>query len=291
VKSNFLKEYGQTVGPLGFPMADKSARALDLLLHTLPRTKEHEYRKAVMSKATTELNPGERSDVSWITTESVDRGGEVVVAKGMNDAQFAGNPLVTLGHAYHLPPVGRSLWRKRVKDGDLVGIKAKTRYPTRPDNWPAESPWTPDQVFALVQNGLLAGKSIGFLPTKAHFADSKEAKKEAWPEGTLVFDEWLLLEYACCYLPVNQDALVESVSKGLLALQPELVEALGLHRSLLQMPIPGQQPAPLAAAGVPTFTALSEVERAVAATLRGIDLHKLTEEQVRLACDKARGRV
>jgi len=68
------------------------------------------------TKAATEINPGERSDVSWISTESPDRTREVVVAKGMNDAQFQGNPIVTLGHAYYLPPVGKSLWRKRVKD-------------------------------------------------------------------------------------------------------------------------------------------------------------------------------
>ena len=27
------------------------------------------------------------------------------------------------------------MWRKRVKDGPLVGIKAKTHYPPRPDDW------------------------------------------------------------------------------------------------------------------------------------------------------------
>src|SRR6201987_6233549 len=125
----FLKQYGAAVGPLGFPMPDKAARALDGPLKALPKGKEYEYRKAVVARPPTELNPGERSDVSWISTESVDRTGEVVIAKGMNDSQFQANPLVTLGHAYYLPPVGKSLWRKRVKDGDLVGIKAKTRYP------------------------------------------------------------------------------------------------------------------------------------------------------------------
>src|SRR5215471_5044267 len=98
---------GHTEGPLGFPMPDKQARAVDALLKVLPKSKEYAYRKAVTAKAPTELNLGERSDVSWITTESPDRQGEVVLAKGMNDSQFQGNPIVTLGHAYALPPVGR----------------------------------------------------------------------------------------------------------------------------------------------------------------------------------------
>jgi hypothetical protein len=285
--SAFLKEYGQTVGPLGFPMADKSARALDVLLRTLPRSREYEYRKSIVSRAPTELNPGERSDVSWISTQSVDRMGEVVIARGMNDGQFAANPLVTLAHAYHLPPIGKSLWRKRASDGDLVGIKAKTRYPTRPEGWPPDEAWTPDKVFTLVQSGLLQGKSIGFLPTKVHFADSKEAKKESWPEGTLVFDEWLLLEYACVFLPANQDALVESVSKGGVMLPAEILAVLGLPAAANAQPAVQQ----VEAGRTVGFTALAEVERAVEARLRSIDLVKLVEEQVRVTFDKARGRV
>jgi hypothetical protein len=55
------------------------------------------------------------------------------LAKGMNDSQFALNPAVTLNHCYGLPPVGRSLWRKKARDGDRLGIKAKTLYPKAPE--------------------------------------------------------------------------------------------------------------------------------------------------------------
>ncbi len=283
--TDFLKDYG-TPGPLGFPMADRQCRQLDALLRALPKQKEYEYRRHVSARAPTELNPGERSDVSWISTESVDRVGEVVIARGMNDGQFQLNPLVTLGHAYWMPPVGKSLWRKRVKDGEagrgLIGIKAKTRYPERPDNWPPADAWPPDKVFALVQAGLLNGKSIGFLPTRVHFADGKEAKKEGWPEGTLVIDEWLLLEYACCFLPANQDALVESVSKGLIELSPDLGKALGLEGLDLR-PVPPQRVVP--------FTPLAEVEVAVRQALAGVDLEETVRRAVEQAYERARGRV
>jgi hypothetical protein len=278
---DFLKDYG-TLGPLGFPMADRQARQLDTLLRALPRQKEYEYRRLVSARAPTELNPGERSDVSWISTESLDRMGEVVIARGMNNSQFVQNPLVTLGHAYWMPPVGKSLWQKRVRDGDLVGIKAKTRYPQRPADWPADDPWPPDKVFSLVQAGLLNGKSIGFLPTKVHFADAKEAKKENWPEGTLVIDEWLLLEYACCFLPANQDALVESVSKGQAEVTPDLARALGLEGIDLHQP---------AAQSVIPFTPLAEVEKAVAGALAGVDLEEVVRKATEQAWDRARGRV
>jgi hypothetical protein len=292
---DFLKQYG-TEGPLGFPLPDKQARTLDTLLTALPRAKEYEYRKAVSPRAPTELNPGERSDVSWITAESVDRAGEVVVARGMNDSQFQGNPLVTLGHCYTLPPVGKSLWRKRVKDGDLAGIKAKTQYPSRPDNWPAGDPWPSDRVFSLVQAGLLNGKSIGFLPTKVHFADAKEARKNAWPEGTLIIDEWLLLEYACVFLPCNQDALVESVSKGSVDVPDELLRALGLDpvtvkngRPTAARELPGG--AVPGSANVIPFTTLDAVEAAVQRHLGRIDWGGLAARAVQEGYDRARGRV
>ena len=274
-----LKQYGTAEGPLGFPMPDRAARSVDALLRALPRTREYEYRKAVSARPPTELNPGERSDVSWISTEAVDRTGEVVLARGMNDGQFQANPLVTLGHAYYLPPVGRSLWRRRVKDGDTVGIKAKTTYPARPDSWPAADPWPPDRVFALVQAGMLQGKSIGFLPVKVHVPDDEEVKKYGWRNVGLVIDEWLLLEYACVFLPANQDALVEAVSKGALELPAEVRSALGLAA-----------PAAPAPRLVP-FTPLAEVERAVRRQVERVDVDALVRRAVQDAIDRARGRV
>ena len=281
--------YGPTEGPLGFPMPDRAARLLDALLKSLPKTKEYEYRHLVSSRGPTELNPGERSDVSWISTESVDRTGEVVIARGMNDAQFQANPLVTLGHAYWLPPVGRSLWRKRARDGDRVGVKAKTQYPARPDAWPGDDPWPPDKVFALVQAGLLQGKSIGFLPVKVHVPDDQEVAKNGWGNGVaLVIDEWLLLEYACVFLPANQDALVEAVSKGSLDLPADLLRALGLDPARL----PGApRPAADAPGRVIPFTPLDEVRRHVERQIAAIDFAALARRALEENLEKARGRI
>jgi hypothetical protein len=269
--------YGPAHGPLGFPMTDRVARALDAVLGALPKSPEHAYRHLVVTKAPTELSPGERSDVSWVSTECVDRTGEVVRAQGMDDAQFQLNPVVTLGHNYDLPPVGRSLWRRRVRDGappaGTVGVKAKTHYPPRPAGWPAGEPWLPDNVFALVQAGLLQGKSIGFLPLEAHVPDPAEAEANGWGDGVrLVIDRWLLLEYACVTLPANQEALVEAVSKGDLELPASL-------RTALAVPEPAPRVVP--------FTPLEEVERAVRRAAGRVDVAAL----VRQALERARGRV
>ncbi len=197
-------------GPLGFLLTDKPARNLEAILQKLGKP---DYRKTVFTKAPTEPNPGERSDVSWISTETADRYNHIVIAKGMDDSQFALNPIVTLNHDYSIPPIGRSLWRKFVKDGDTRGIKAKTVYPPKPAGWPDRETWQPDLVFMQIQAGLLNGNSIGWLPTKSHYADAKEAERIGCKEGTLIIEEWLLIEYAVGTIPVNPETVVDVVSK------------------------------------------------------------------------------
>ena len=274
----FLKAYYDTEGPFGIPMRDRQAQALDALVKDLPREPPYEPHLAVVEKGPSELLPGERADVSWISEESVDRQGEIVLAAGMDDSHFKLNPIVTMQHAYWMPPVGRSLWRKRVRDGALVGIKAKTQYPQRPDAWPADS-WPPDVAFALVQNGLLRGKSVGFLPTKARRPTEEEIQQSpALAKVSFIIEKWILLEYACVYLPAQQNAVVEAVSKGM-TLPEEFRALMGLHLS--------PPPAP----AVVPFTPLGEIEKALQRALAGIDLGRLVGAAVREGCARARGRI
>src|SRR5437588_4868086 len=91
------------------------------------------------------------------------------------------------------------------------------------------------QERALDQAGSLQGKSIGFLPTKVHLPTQQETKKNGWSDDTrCVIDEWILLEYAATFLPVNQAALVEAVSKGQIELPDQLLRAIGQDSSLIK---------------------------------------------------------
>jgi hypothetical protein len=274
--------YGAADGPLGFPMQDRQAFALEAILKNLPRDDAHRYRKAVSARGPTETLTGERSDVSWITTEDPDRQSEVVLARGMNDGQFKLNPIVTMQHAYSMPPVGKSLWRKVVKDGVMRGIKAKTQYPVRPPGW--EGPWPADVAFSLVQADLLRGKSIGFLPTKVHVPEQKEIDQHGWQKVGLVVDEWLLLEYACTFLPAQQNAVVEAVGKSALALPESFLQAMGLDPGLFQPPT---QPE---VAAIP-FTPWEEIARTVQRRLTAWDPSAHALHAVHEHIDRARGRV
>lgn len=271
--ADFLKLYGACEGPLGFPMTDAAAQAVDAVLRSLPREPAYDFRRLSVGQGLSELQAGERADVSWITEQSIDRDGDVVLAAGMDDRQFALNPIVTLNHAYWQPPVGKSIWRKRVKEGERRGIKAKTHYPPRPAAWPAADAWLPDYAYELVKADLLRGKSIGFLPTRVRSPTEEDVRRRPeWSKVRHVVEEWLLLEYACCVLPAQPNAVVEAVSKS--ALPADVARALG----------PPDEP-------VIPFTPLDEIERAWQRRLASINLSEFIRKKTQLAFDKARGRV
>jgi hypothetical protein len=265
------RHYGTATGPLGFPLLDRQAFALEAILKALPKEEAFAYRKTLIADKASEVLAGERSDVSWISTEDPDRANEVVMARGMNDSQFRLNPIVTLQHQYHMPPVARSLWRKVVRDGDRRGVKAKSQYPTKPADW--EGSWPADVAFSLVQADLLRGKSIGFLPTKVHVPKDREREQNSWQDVKLVIDEWILLEYACTFLPAQQNAVVEAVSKSLLPIPDDFLAALGLNRG----PMP--------------FTPFDEVERAIQRAIDAWDMKGLARQRVAEHFDRARGRI
>jgi hypothetical protein len=194
-------------------MKDAQAKLLEERLKGAPREEAFAFRRLRLARGLAEWQPEGRCDVSWITEESPDRAGDVVLARGMDDGHFQLNPLVTLNHNYEEPPVGRSMWRKRVQEGTLVGVKAKTYYPPRPETW-ADGPWPPDVAFDLVQAGLLLGKSIGFVPLQLREPTTEERKIPALKGVRFVIEKWLLVEYACCFLPMQPNAVVEQVLKA-----------------------------------------------------------------------------
>ncbi len=198
-------------GPWGVPMAEEVARSLEIRRRAVPAEFRDELLRVPLCPAA--KGSGDREEDSWISTDTVDRQGDVVLPAGMDDRAFSLNPVVTWQHAYDQPAVGRSVWRRLARRGAGQGIVARTRYPPAPPGWPPCQPWLPDTAWSLITRGLLAGKSIGFVALRARSPTREELRaRPDWAGARRVITDWLLVEYACVTLPANPETLLAESS-------------------------------------------------------------------------------
>lgn len=149
---------------------------------------------------------------AMISTEKLDRQGDIVVADGGDVKNYLRNPVVLFGHRYDDPErvVGRSL---EIETISKKGIRSRFEF----------APWGTsigaDVTRRLWGSGFLNATSIGFNPNWKE-AIPIDANGEEIPEdqrgdamdtffrsGGLKFKEWELLEFSLVPVPANQDAL------------------------------------------------------------------------------------
>lgn len=155
------------------------------------------------------LTDGERAVIARISTKAVDRDGEVLIPQGCDATDFEKSPTVFYNHDYAMP-VGRCDGIRRHADH----IEAKTRFADRPDGHEGE--WMPDTVFSLLQQGIINGFSVGFLPIEGRHPCKKD-REQLGSRVRYVYSKWKMLEYSVAPLPANQDALVLAVGKGIVS--------------------------------------------------------------------------
>lgn len=211
-------------GPLGFHLPEDQARHLETLLKSLPKDKAYQYRKK-NTVAEAVFEPGERASVDIVTTDSVDKDAEVVLPGGIDLESYRKNSIVLFDHD-RAKPIGKSLWIKSTNNG----MKSKTLYASRPEDYQGD--FLPDLVFALVQQDILKGRSIGFLPVEidAPTQAQKEARPD-WERANAIISKSVLFEYSVVAVPCNEDALQEIVSKSIQGISVKSLQALGLKVS------------------------------------------------------------
>lgn len=130
-----------------------------------------------------------------ITTEAVDRGGDVVVAAGAKIDAYLKNPVVMWAHDYSQPPVAKTTSLKVIPGN---GIQAQFQFP----EWGVSE--QADLVRRLWAGGFLNATSIGFIPLASE--DRKDADAGGWSIPQ-VYNEWEMLEFSIVPIPANQEAL------------------------------------------------------------------------------------
>jgi len=150
---------------------------------------------------TVELLEEEKAIVHYISTPDIDRGGDVVDPKGMDDKDFAKSPSVWYNHEYmwnpHAKPIGKSAWRKKKDEGVL----AKTVF--------SKTSIEADDIYNLHKEGIIGSWSIGFTVPEGGI--EHDVKK-----NITYINKWKLFEYSSAPLAMNPNALdqMKSVVKS-----------------------------------------------------------------------------
>jgi len=144
----------------------------------------------------------ERSLTVTISTNAVDRSGDVVEPNGGKFVNFKKNPVVLMAHDYSGLPIGKASDLKKTDKG----ITAKVTFPEE-GTYPLA-----DTVYNMYKQKFMRAWSIGFIPTKSEEIKDEEGKKNITGYRFL---NWELLEFSACSVPANPEALTNMVSKGI----------------------------------------------------------------------------
>lgn len=151
-----------------------------------------------------------------MTTQQVDRYGDIVVTAGGDTEEFERNPVALLFHQNRSWPIGR--WDNLEKilkgrpprlEGDCILL---------PEGGPVPEI---DQAAWMIENGGIRACSIGFVP---NWDDIEMILDEdgKWTGG-LQFNIWELVECSVCPVPANPGALMKHAN-GNMKLAKDLIE-------------------------------------------------------------------
>lgn len=145
---------------------------------------------------------GERTVRFKISSEVVDRDGDILIAKGCDFTNFAKNPQFLAFHNYREYPLG--IPKNWGVEGDSVYCDVyfpKLEELATDAEQASEKAKLVDFTYHCYKTGMLNAVSVGFIP------------KEASPlkEGGMEITGWELLEFSAVSVPANQDALAQAV--------------------------------------------------------------------------------
>lgn len=145
---------------------------------------------------------GERTVRFKISSEVVDRDGDILIAKGCDFTNFAKNPQFLAFHNYREYPLG--IPKNWGVEGDSVYCDVyfpKLEELATDAEQASEKAKLVDFTYHCYKTGMLNAVSVGFIPKEA--SPLKEGGKE--------ITEWELLEFSAVSVPANQDALAQAV--------------------------------------------------------------------------------
>ncbi len=133
------------------------------------------------------IDTEKRTITAMVSTDSIDRHGDVIVPAGWKLDNYRKNPVVLWAHDYYGLPVAKALAMEITEHGLMAMMQFAEHELAR-------------DVFDLYAGGFLRAFSVGF------YAVAYEPRSNG-ARGWLI-KEAELLEFSCVPVPANQDALV-----------------------------------------------------------------------------------
>ncbi|MFA5377935.1 MAG: HK97 family phage prohead protease [Dehalococcoidia bacterium] len=167
-----------------------------------------------------QLDPKSRQSLSYVSARTQDRDDEIVIPKAIDLKEFRKYMHCLVNHNYSLLPVGSD----ETIEADEYGIKALTTHADTGEGTLANVVW------ALVSQGHLKSKSIGFVPTSFtkpgardwdHVANGLQSNWAEFDKGraeksiSRIITGGVLLEHSFVSVPCNADAEMISVCKAM----------------------------------------------------------------------------
>jgi HK97 family phage prohead protease len=224
-----------------------------------------------------EINAEERSVIGYISTDSVDREGEVVIPKGLMLDSFRKSPGVLWCHDYKLPPVGKCLW---IKTDDNT-VWAKTQFADTPRG---------NEALYLYKEGFMTGFSIGFIADRTAYGPPSQKEMEVRPDwrfAKALIRKAEVIEYSVAIIACNRDAITRAYQTKSLNLSELLVHELELDKKPVEEK-PVEKPAFSGIERITGTQACKAVRRAIKAMdpeeiAKGMDINKIVQDRLHVA--------
>jgi len=172
---------------------------------------------------------GPSAVIAVITTDRVDRDGEVVVPSGgilknyLGDRPGTGNRIVMYGHAKGRPeegeaglPIAKTKWLKPTRD--KTGLIARYQFDM-------DDPFS-FRICGKVKRGFLGSHSITFLPIEYGPPTAEEIRaRPDWKNAKCIYRKWELIEFSIVAVPANVDAVTLAKQRRLSMSDTESVTA------------------------------------------------------------------
>ena len=131
---------------------------------------------------------------AWVSTEDVDRDGEVILASGWRKESLR-NPKFLLFHDDWKLPIGKPYWTRIKEEDGRKGLYSKGRFGPQLDGL---------AVGELYLQGDMDSFSVGFRWFKRMFDDQADGVKDPW----FTYSDQELYEYSAVNIPANPEATI-----------------------------------------------------------------------------------